>query len=685
MLIPELAFLKRYAQVLRTQLATAQEAEAAPPQGRLVQRRDEAVAACGGTQTAETLPLLEAAAAYQWDALEVDLLLFAAAFRLDPSLLHALQLFSPGARAPLAEHWLRLIDMDRPDAFWDLQHRLVPDIGPFAAGVLELGDAEGGPLASPLIVPDFALAWLRGERDPGFGLRPWLTSFLYGAEVLPPAAPKTQLQTLQAALRGFYQGSMAPALTDLRSSLLLVTGPRGSGKTQAVRWAAYSLGRPWCELDGARLAHEPGAITQRVIEEAIAQAALHHEILLIDDADALLQPHLPASAALRRALRRREALVVLAARDKEGIDRRVRDLACVHAELPLPGFNAIADIWAGAFERLYLQPIPPLTAAERYPLDGRQVVLAATGANLITQGLHPIESPDYDDDAMLATFEHLLAPAAQAQLHEGLGNLGIKEPTTLTLNDLALSEELAAQLHEIMAAFQQRRRIYEEWGLGRRIRKGRGIICLFDGDPGTGKTMCAEVLAATLNLSLIRINTGQIIDKYIGETEKNLSRLFNQAHPGLNLLLFDEADSLFGKRTKVEQANDRYANAAINVLLQLVEGYEGIVVLTTNLKQGIDDAFMRRFSYKLSFELPTPAEREVIWRSFLSDLDGLDPRVNLEELAQRFELAGGNIKNAVVRAANISMAAGTRIQREHLLTACYRELASSGKLVRRDG
>ena len=222
----------------------------------------------------------------------------------------------------------------------------------------------------------------------------------------------------------------------------------------------------------------------------------------------------------------------------------------------------------------------------------------------------------------------------------------------------------------------------QEWGFGSLLSRGTGIICLFDGPPGTGKTLTAEVLARTLDLELHRINVGQIVDKYVGETEKNLVRLFEQIIPERTLLLFDEADSLFGSRVKVNTSSDRYANMAVNTLLQLIERYPGVVILTTNLKERIDSAFMRRITYKVVFEEPDEEMRLALWTNHLPGEAPLADDVDLPALAKSFKLSGGNIKNATLRAALAAAESGLITQQILYEQACL-EAEATGMLVQR--
>jgi SpoVK/Ycf46/Vps4 family AAA+-type ATPase len=205
---------------------------------------------------------------------------------------------------------------------------------------------------------------------------------------------------------------------------------------------------------------------------------------------------------------------------------------------------------------------------------------------------------------------------------------------------------------------------------------------MFDGEPGTGKTLSAEVIAAELGLSLMRVNVANVVSKYIGETEKNLTRVFAEARGAQSILLFDEADSLFSKRVEVKQANDRFANMEVNVLLQLIERYDGLVLLTTNLKTSLDNALERRLSFKINFPFPDATMRATIWRSMLPSSAPMADDIDFEALAQSFELSGGSIKNAVLRAAYRAAATHVPLDMDLFEEAAKRECQAAGKLFR---
>jgi AAA+ superfamily predicted ATPase len=247
------------------------------------------------------------------------------------------------------------------------------------------------------------------------------------------------------------------------------------------------------------------------------------------------------------------------------------------------------------------------------------------------------------------------------------------------LEDLVVSNEIREELTEIINAIRTRGHVLRDWGLGARSSRGRGISALFDGDSGTGKTMACDVLAAEVQLPLMRVNVATLVDKYIGETEKNLARVFAQARARGGILLFDEADALFGHRVDVGRAQDRYANLETNLLLQLMEDHPGIVFLTTNLRRNMDQAFMRRITFKVYFEIPDGEQREALWRRHIPPGHAED--VDVDALSEKFELSGGAIRNAVIRACYRAAAEGRKLRMNDLVECARLETAASGKVA----
>jgi len=205
-------------------------------------------------------------------------------------------------------------------------------------------------------------------------------------------------------------------------------------------------------------------------------------------------------------------------------------------------------------------------------------------------------------------------------------------------------------LHQITDQVAQRNRVYEDWGFRERMNRGLGINALFAGESGTGKTMAAEVIANALELDLYRIDLSAVVSKYIGETEKNLRKLFDTAEDSGAILFFDEADALFGKRSEVKDSHDRFANIEINYLLQRMESYRGLAILATNMKSALDKAFMRRLRFIVDFPFPGVEQRKEIWSKVFTANTPVDEGLDLSRLA-KFNLTGGNIHNVALNAA----------------------------------
>jgi SpoVK/Ycf46/Vps4 family AAA+-type ATPase len=236
-------------------------------------------------------------------------------------------------------------------------------------------------------------------------------------------------------------------------------------------------------------------------------------------------------------------------------------------------------------------------------------------------------------------------------------------------------------LKEILRHAKYRHKVFHDWGYDRKITSGKGLSVLFSGPPGTGKTMVAGVLANELGMDLYKVDLSQVVSKYIGETEKNLDKVFQAAAGNQFIILFDEADSLFSKRTEVKSSVDRYANLEVNYLLQKMEEYSGMCVLTTNFEKSIDDAFKRRIQFRLDFPFPEPEDREQLWLVHLPEEAPIEGELNVKWLAEHYELAGGNIKNAVLRAAFRAAESDRPINIEDLEYAAERESREIGKLV----
>ncbi len=271
-------------------------------------------------------------------------------------------------------------------------------------------------------------------------------------------------------------------------------------------------------------------------------------------------------------------------------------------------------------------------------------------------------------------------PRAVKRTTTGLSELARKETTNFGWEDLILPEEQTRHLRELCARHREKKAVFDNWGFGKKLPYGRGTHAVFYGASGTGKTMAAGIIAQELRLDLFRIDLSSVISKYIGETEKNLAKIFSEAASTNAILFFDEADALFGKRTEVKDAHDRYANIETSYLLQEIERYPGITILASNIHENMDRAFLRRMQFVVDFPFPDEAHRRRLWASFIPTEAPVDPAVDFDFLAKRVKMTGGGLKNIVLNAAFYASTARETIGMKHLIRAVKREYKKDNQI-----
>jgi hypothetical protein len=307
--------------------------------------------------------------------------------------------------------------------------------------------------------------------------------------------------------------------------------------------------------------------------------------------------------------------------------------------------------------------------ATRFSLPPGRVVRAATEANRIA-GAAGRTAATADD----------VAQAIGASVARQVEVLGTRIDDRPRWEDVILPEETLDGVRELIARVRHRHQVLDQWGFREKLAKGIGVAALFSGPPGTGKSLMASLIAKELGQDLYQIDLSRVVSKWIGETEKNLARVFDAAEGANIVLLFDEADALFSKRTEVKSSNDRHSNAEVNYLLQRVERFEGVCILTTNLEGSIDPAFKRRLAVRLTFQMPEKAERLQLWTRLMPSSAAIAKDVDFEALADEYELAGGNIRNAILRAAFLAASLGRPIDMDLLDRAIKLEYRDAGKL-----
>jgi len=409
-------------------------------------------------------------------------------------------------------------------------------------------------------------------------------------------------------------------------------------------------------LLGAREIDTPDALA-----DARLAAALGQELLCLDGLDDLSPPE---RARLLRAIDESpDRVVVVAATRREAI--ALSDRAALLVEVPYPSFAERSEAWTE-----FTTNADPREVAAKFRLSIEQIGAAAE-VSMIAARSRGADSPEPAD---------LDLGARQASTSR-LGELAAHLPPAYAWRDLVLPARQIDLLQSISAYLRHRDRVLSEWGYEATVSRTQGLKVLFAGESGTGKTMAAQVLGAELGLDLFRVDLATIVSKYIGETEKNLERIFTAADGSNAILFFDEADALFGKRSEVSDSHDRYANIEVAYLLQRMEQYPGAVILATNFRRNIDDAFVRRLDFVIDFPFPEPEDRKRIWKLVLPGEAPVAADVDLDFLANRFKLSGGAIRNCSLAAAFRAADEGTEIEMRHLVRAVAQEYGKQGRLT----
>ena len=343
-------------------------------------------------------------------------------------------------------------------------------------------------------------------------------------------------------------------------------------------------------------------------------------------------------------------------------------------------FLAVRESWSGLRRAAFTIDVVKPTPAEQAAAWSSALGLAGADspamlAGQFDLGFHAIKQ--IANDALAdsagnpASLQDRLWDAGVAMTRPQLDMLARRIPTVAAWNDIVLPEAERLLLQHIAGQVAQRSKVYETWGFGQKMSRGLGMSVLFSGESGTGKTLAAEVLAHELRMNLYRIDLSAVVSKYIGETEKNLRRLFDAAESGGTILFFDEADALFGKRSEVKDSHDRYANIEINYLLQRMEAYRGLAILATNMKSALDTAFLRRLRFIVRFPFPGVAERKAMWQNVFPA--GV-PKAALDyDRLARLNITGGHIHNIALNAAFLAAAAGTGVTMPLVLDAARSE------------
>lgn len=442
-------------------------------------------------------------------------------------------------------------------------------------------------------------------------------------------------------------------------------GNYGSGRRTLAQAIATRHDYSLLEVDLQVMQQEMGELQQ--LDLILREGRLRHAAILLLNWDITLNEHHDPPRWIWEAILNYPHIVILSSKNAFEPRGIKRDRPVIRLERNIPEFEERLAFW-----RKYLgqSNLDPSELAYKFKLTGGQIRDAVSTAFDLAAGRYA--EPTVAD----------LYAASRAQSNRKLSSLAVKIVPRYGWESLVLPDERIQQLREICDQVRYAVQVYSHWGFKGRGASAQGLSALFAGQSGTGKTMSAEILAAELGLDLFKVDLSSVVSKYIGETEKNLAAIFDEATQSNAILFFDEADALFGKRSEVKDSHDRYANIEIGYLLQRMETYDGVAILASNLRQNLDEAFTRRLDFMIDFPFPEDEDRAKIWRISFPEQAPLAEDVDLMQLARRYRMAGGNIRNAAMASAFLAAADGARaIRLEHILHAVRREHQKMGKLM----
>ncbi|MBN1934280.1 MAG: ATP-binding protein [Anaerolineae bacterium] len=616
------------------------------------------------SQAEQTPPLLHLMATFGLDRFELDAFLICLAPTLDlryerlygylqddvtrkhPTVNLVLDLLcEPGLQRLLAlEHFADHAPL--------IKYRLIERVSESGAGKTSL--------LSQILLPDDAIvAWLLGRYEPHADL----------------AAYATLSRSQESETDELLAGGVVGELTDIKPSsesvypVVAFCGQDRTAQEAAARLCTAWMDRPLLTVNLSD-ALASGLDAAYVVHLALRDARLTCAIPFLWGWDAIeARDDYALLHAVLVELYTFSDLVIVASQNawqSTGIDRQ-RPLFWF--EFDIPNYAQRAALWAHYLYPTEIEQDNLEALAGQFALSSGQIRDAVASArDIAVRQQRSLQVHDLFVSARMHSNPKLSSLARKIEPHYGWA-------------DIVLPDDQLTLLHEIVDTVRGRAVVLDEWGLRRKLVSNAGITVLFAGPPGTGKTMAAEVIAAELGLDLYKIDLSTVVSKYIGETEKNLEKIFNEAQSSNAILFFDEADALFGKRSEVKDAHDRYANIEISYLLQRMEIYNGITILATNLRANLDEAFTRRLQFSVDFPFPEEEYRLRIWQTLFPSNVPCSPDVDFDLLARRFKLAGGNIRNIIVSAAYLAAADGRIIMMTHLLHGTRRELQKIGRLV----
>lgn len=459
--------------------------------------------------------------------------------------------------------------------------------------------------------------------------------------------------------------------TEKKKLVLYLHGPYGVGKRDLALATCGQLGCTMLSVDMEWLLAR-GQEAETLLTRAFRECLLMQAALYLDNVDVLQKDETKAMLKTLSRVTAEYGWLVFLAGEKSWAPRGLFDYALFHViELPVPDVPLRKAVWEKGLQN-------------QMPEAGTWAVQLASQFRLTPGQIQEALKFAANECAMWDGQKEIvltdLYRACRHQSNQKLAELAAKIEPHYGWGDLVLPDDKVTHLKEICSQVKHCYQVFGEWGFDNKLSYGKGLSMLFSGPPGTGKTMAAQVIASELQLDLYKIDLSGVVSKYIGETEKNLAKIFQEAETSDAILFFDEADALFGKRTEVSDAHDRYANIETSYLLQKMEEYEGLVIMATNLRENMDDAFTRRIRFMVEFPFPDETGRQKIWQTHFPQEAPLSEQIDFEYLSRELKIAGGSIKNIVLNSAFLAAEKGGVISMEHILHGAKREFEKIGKL-----
>ncbi|MFZ3167956.1 MAG: ATP-binding protein [Candidatus Methanoperedens sp.] len=528
-----------------------------------------------------------------------------------------------------------------------------------------IGDSQLPLLSKSIKVDERIIGFLLGDNEIDYNIR----SF---SEIIEPVRSFNDLILLDETKN--VRSKIINRQSSTKIPMLFLHGPYGTGKKMVAEAICMEMGKTLLVVDSKSL---KGAEPVEVLKIIIRESLLQRSALYLEGFDVMLQKdagvnltNLTNLTNLIRELDHFPGWVFLSGELPCEPGSILENHSFANLAMPLPSFVLRKKLWESFLNGSVSEDVDIGALAGKFKFSGGQIKDAIfTARNLAMTKKLGGSTLSMED----------LYQGCKAQSNMNLSAFAKKIEPHYTWEDLVLPKDIKEQLKEVSGYIKYKGTVYADWGFDKKLSLGKGLNVLFSGPSGTGKTMAAEIIAGNSKLSLYKIDLSCVVSKYIGETEKNLQNIFKEAETSNSILFFDEADALFGKRSEVKDAHDRYANIEVNYLLQKMEEYEGIVIMASNFKKNIDEAFLRRIHFTIEFPVPDEKLREKIWKNIFPKETPVADDLDFCFLS-RLKITGGNIKNIVLSAAFLAAGDSGVVRMEHIIKATRREFQKIGKL-----